>query len=153
MDQNLPHTISFLEKRIIMKSTLIILVLVTALPGCKKQTNAEENIVNFLTTGTWRITAHTYRNALGFTNSYDATPDCSKDNYYRFNKDGTEEINEGATKCNSTDPQTRFFQWKFLNQYNNKIEIAGWEYSFHKLDDARFEIITWFTVLMLRLPT
>ncbi len=127
------------------KNYATILILIFALPGCKKQTTSEENIVNFLTTGTWRIIAHTYRNAFGSTDLYATSVDCTKDDYFRFVKDGTEEINEGPSKCNSSNPQSHVSQWKFLNQYNNKIEIDGWDYSFHKLDDNKFEIITWFT--------
>jgi len=38
---------------------------------------------------------------------------CEKDNTITFKSDSTGTLNEGATKCNSTDPQTTSFKWWF----------------------------------------
>lgn len=40
---------------------------------------------------------------------------CQLDNTYTFKSDGTGTTDEGATKCNSTDPQTTPFTWVFKN--------------------------------------
>lgn len=49
-------------------------------------------------------------------------PACSKDNLITFNSDKTGKVDEGATKCNATDPQTRPFTWEFVN---NETEISS----------------------------
>lgn len=38
---------------------------------------------------------------------------CIKDNVITFKSDSTGTLNEGATKCNSTDPQNTAFNWWF----------------------------------------
>ena len=38
---------------------------------------------------------------------------CDKDNTITFKSDSTGVLNEGTTKCNSTDPQTTNFKWWF----------------------------------------
>jgi hypothetical protein len=38
---------------------------------------------------------------------------CEKDNVITFKSDSTGTLNEGTTKCNSTDPQTTSFKWWF----------------------------------------
>src|SRR5712675_410732 len=38
---------------------------------------------------------------------------CELDNLITFKVDGNGVIDEGATKCNSTDPQTTNFVWSF----------------------------------------
>jgi hypothetical protein len=42
-------------------------------------------------------------------------PDCSKDDFIIFNENGTFVNDEGATKCEPTDPQTENGTWVFLN--------------------------------------
>ncbi|MBK9570259.1 MAG: hypothetical protein IPO53_10325, partial [Chitinophagaceae bacterium] len=63
---------------------LIILVLITVIPSCKK--SVLETRTNNLTNGSWRLTAHVYSNAFGTTNVYAVLPDCRKDDYRRFTK-------------------------------------------------------------------
>jgi hypothetical protein len=41
--------------------------------------------------------------------------ECEADNTLTFKTDGTGVINEGATKCDSGDPQTVNFTWTFTN--------------------------------------
>ncbi len=121
------------------------LILLIAFPCCKKQSSELENRSNFLTTGTWRITASTLRTILGTTDVYATYADCRKDDYRHFNKDGTAELNEGLSKCNGTDPQSQLIQWKFLNNYGGKIEMNGATFTVVKLDNNTFEIQTPFT--------
>jgi len=40
---------------------------------------------------------------------------CFKDNTYQFKKDSTVIVDEGATKCNSSDPQTATFAWSMTS--------------------------------------
>jgi hypothetical protein len=40
---------------------------------------------------------------------------CFKDNTYQFKKDSTVVVDEGATKCNSADPQTATYSWSITS--------------------------------------
>jgi hypothetical protein len=40
---------------------------------------------------------------------------CFKDNTYQFRTDSTVVVDEGALKCNSSDPQTATFAWSISN--------------------------------------
>ena len=122
------------------KNCAAILFLLMALPCCKKQNTAEINKIDILTTGTWRLTAYKFYTVTGDYDAYSSYPDCRKDDYYRFNTDGTEEINEGPSKCNSTDPQSQILRWKFLNNNYSRIEINGVEYVVDRLEDNEFRI-------------
>ena len=73
---------------------------------------------------------------------YATYPDCRKDDYRHFNESGTVELNEGPSKCNSTDPQSQSMQWRFLNQYQTRIEINGEEYIIDRLENNEFRIAT-----------
>jgi hypothetical protein len=42
-------------------------------------------------------------------------PGCSADNTLTLSANGTGVINEGATKCNASDPQTSNVTWSFAN--------------------------------------
>jgi len=46
--------------------------------------------------------------------SYSDLDDCEKDDFTRFEKDGTALDDEGVTKCDAADPQTDPFTWLFL---------------------------------------
>lgn len=124
------------------KNHFSFLLLLIAFPCCKKQLTELENRTNILTTGTWRITASTLRTILGTSDVYATYPDCRKDDYRHFNNDGTAELNEGPSKCNGTDPQSRLIQWKFLNNYGGRIELNGSEYIVDRLENNTFKIST-----------
>ena len=116
-------------------------ILLVVLPCCKKQT-AEVNKMDIITAGTWQLTGYTAYEITGETDVYSTYTSCRKDDYLKFNKDGTAEINEGPTKCNSTDQQSQLIQWKFLDDSGHKIEINGVEYIIDTLDDNNFRIHT-----------
>jgi hypothetical protein len=40
---------------------------------------------------------------------------CEKDNFIKLTTTGTGTFDEGATKCDPTDPQTEPFNWNFTN--------------------------------------
>jgi hypothetical protein len=40
---------------------------------------------------------------------------CFKDNTYQFRTDSTVVVDEGAIKCNSSDPQTATYRWSISN--------------------------------------
>lgn len=99
-----------------MKKTLLILASVTLLfSACSKKddnngggvTGAASN----LTTGKWIITSSTsivqYPNPIGpkTIDLWATFTACQKDNQYIFNTNNTNTTDEGATRCNPSDPQ------------------------------------------------
>ena len=126
------------------KNVAAILFLLIALPSCKKETTPNVSKADILTAGTWRLTYMMVTTVTGDYDAYASYPDCRKDDFFRFNKDGTEEINEGPTKCNSADPQIQIKQWRFLNSYESRIEIDGEAYyvDWIKDDEFRFHSVT-----------
>ena len=108
----------------IMKNmkTLIFCSLVL-FAACKKDSSSV-NVEATLTTGKWQLSDAT----VGIPGSsltidvYDSIPACVRDNFYTFAADGTLTVDEGATKCNSGDPQTATANWKLLN---NNTQLQG----------------------------
>ena len=127
------------------KNVAAILFLLMALPSCKKETTPNVSKADILTAGTWRLTYLMVYAVSGDYDAYAGYPGCRKDDFFRFNKDGTEEINEGPTKCNSSDPQIQIKQWKFLNSYESRIEIDGVEYVVDWIKDDEFRFHTPYT--------
>jgi hypothetical protein len=64
-----------------------------------------------LTAKRWRLTAHNSSFNQTPTDEYAQLGACQQDNLLQFNPDQTIIIDEGATKCNSADPQTRVAMW------------------------------------------
>jgi hypothetical protein len=106
--------------------TLIALTLIiVVLAGCKKdeETQPKTN-TDLLIQHTWKTSALTVDpsipildnlgNIIGYTNDLWAQlPDCVKDNFYKYNADGTFVGDEGPTKCEPDDPQNATGTWVF----------------------------------------
>lgn len=80
-------------------------VLLSGLGSCKKSA-AEKSKAELLTQSAWKIVKGEEKTGAGAWTDYTGSlSPCEKDNNIVFRNTGTFEINEGATKCNSTDPQ------------------------------------------------
>lgn len=86
-----------------------------------------------LTAKNWRITAISAVatiTAEGFppaTTSFDAYAkliNCQRDNFAKYTVDKTIVVDEGATKCSTTDPQTQIFKW-LLNADETELTVSG----------------------------
>lgn len=92
----------------------IVLLLTSAfITACKKDsdnnTNTAKTKTELITSSTWK-----FDNAkLGTTDISGFFDDCEKDNTVTFASNGTGTIDEGATKCDDSDPQTTPFNWSF----------------------------------------
>ena len=98
-----------------MKTPLLkiaaILFLTVCFTACKKtpvhiKTNAE-----LITQSSWKFD-NAKVNGIDVSAFLQA---CQKDNLLVFVSGGTGTVDEGATKCNTGDPQTTAFTWSFLN--------------------------------------
>ena len=101
-----------------MKKQLILLATCLALaslflPACNKgdDSPAPKTKTQLVTQSTWRFSAAT----VGGTDVSSFLQACQKDNTLTFSTNGTGVMDEGATRCNGSDPQTNPFTWNFQN--------------------------------------
>ena len=99
------------------KLLLIAVVSVFAFYACKKDTVTKTDL---LTQHSWKQTGFT----LNGVSLYDSLDACEKDNIYTFSTSFTYKKDEGATKCNSTDPQTiESGNWAFTSS-ESKLSVV-----------------------------
>lgn len=84
------------------------MVLPLAFVACKKKdkNNPEPTKEEMLKSGKWKISKLNFSNTSGSQDLLGTMADCDKDNFYYFNADNSITKDEGATKCNSGDPQS-----------------------------------------------
>lgn len=105
-----------------MKSLRILAVVAVALlafSSCEED-EKPQNKTSILTSKNWKMTGQTVNpgfpigNGAVITDFYEQFyEDCDKDNTMKFNENGSYSEDEGATKCNSEDPQTIPGSWAF----------------------------------------
>jgi hypothetical protein len=97
--------------------------------ACKKSSPpaAASSDFSILVSGKWQLTAYSVAppGSSSSINAYSLLPSCFTDNYYIFNADSTLTIDEGATKCDASAPQTTVTgDWKLLA---NNTQLSGVE--------------------------
>lgn len=120
---------------------LIISIIILAVPACSKK---DKTITkkDLLTSGIWRATAvmsdddgdGTYE-----TNDFIGFEDCYTDNDWIFRTNGELELNEGATKCAPSDPQTFMTTWQLTNNETTLV-INLDTYSVEELNSSTLKI-------------
>jgi hypothetical protein len=108
-------------------SAVFLLIIWTA---CHKSNSSSNNNTNdpsartvLLTKASWKFdTSGADFNKDGIIDAGDNTLEpCFKDNTYQFNTDSTGTADNGALKCNVSDPQTFPFTWSFSNKGDSVI--------------------------------
>lgn len=102
--------------------------------SCKKDSDGEDvnptptvsQKTQLLTASKWVVQSITVNPAIDFgfgptTDLWSTAPGCSRDNFFTYQVTGDRVMDEGATKCTSTNPQTKTTKWKFLD---NETRIA-----------------------------
>jgi hypothetical protein len=109
-----------------MKKAFLLLGIVAVLGACKKNDESPatpSSRADLLTAKNWRLATVT-ATVGGFPLPNNLVlPDCNKDDFFKFNTDKTLIQDAGATKCNSTDPQTQAGTWA-LNTDESKLTIS-----------------------------
>lgn len=104
------------------------------LAGCSKKTEDPTPTTptlsakaTLLTTPKWRITAivsaATFNGQTTTNDSYATLRQCKRDDFGKFNADFSVVTDEGATRCTSTDPQTKTGSWS-LNAAETQLTIV-----------------------------
>jgi hypothetical protein len=130
------------------KITLIIaaLALIT-ISSCKKEEEAAKTNTDHLTTSPWKMSKMTINPGIDFGNGilvtdlYAFQEACSKDDTEKFNVGGTGVTNEGATKCDPTDPQTTPFAWAFASS-ESKLIFDGDTFNIATLNASTLNLTT-----------
>jgi hypothetical protein len=133
------------------KILILFLPLVMVFTGCKKKKeDGPPTKTELLNEKPW-----VYNNAGADTDNNgtidQAAPStylqpCTIDNSYIFNSNGTGTIDEGATKCSSTNPQTSPFSWSFsenetnINLQSTALFGLGGKFKVLTLTETAFEM-------------
>ena len=116
------------------KPVILLAAFVLSITACKKSDNSGSSSAKATTleTGKWRITSSSsvveYGAPIGnqTVDLYNTLSACQRDNLFIFNTDNTTTTDEGATKCNSGDPQqTVSGTWALLNGDTQLSIISG----------------------------
>ena len=99
---------------------LMLVGIELVIPSCKKSDPAPPDPAKILEGNSWRGTALTVTPALyGETDLYAFYEPCEKDDFLKFNASNILIHDNGATKCDASDPQTTPGTWS----YNNSSKI------------------------------
>ncbi|MBV4357075.1 hypothetical protein [Pinibacter aurantiacus] len=114
------------------KKAALVILSAAVIVGCKKDDNNNgSSKTQLITSGNWKVASDYYDPAVdwdgdGHTenevfNLYSA---CDKDDILIFKTDGSLTLEEGASKCDPSDPQViESTAWKFSN--NESILLVG----------------------------
>jgi hypothetical protein len=97
-----------------MKRTNVILmaaVIALSVAGCgkKKEVTKKDRLVE----RDWVLVSHVSNDGVKDTDEFALLTPCEKDNIDHYDIDGVFHYDEGATKCNTTDPQEAKGNWAF----------------------------------------
>ena len=114
-----------------MKHYVLSALLLVGLAGCsKKDDSAVLTPTDLLSAKNWRKSAQTTSTVYSTSSTpsvqdeYSSVQACRRDDFTKFNTDNTVTVDEGATRCYATDPQTRTYKWN-LNSVTTQLTLNG----------------------------
>ncbi|MDH7462279.1 lipocalin family protein [Chitinophagaceae bacterium 26-R-25] len=114
------------------KRAVLVILAVAVIVGCKKDDkNNGSSKTQLITSGNWKVTSDYYDPAVdwdgdGHTENevFSLYSACDKDDILVFKTDGSLTFDEGASKCDPSDPQViETTSWKFSN--NETVLLVG----------------------------
>lgn len=121
--------------------TIAVLFLFSLIVSSCKKKNDQKSKTTLLTQKEWLISKFEEKlNTSAYVDDFPNWTDCDKDDKYVFNTNNIVEVNEGATKCNTSDPQIiSTSAWAFtVNE--TKITMNGDTYTIDQLDETTLVI-------------
>jgi len=139
----------------ILKFTAFFLIAMAGFVSCKKDKDnnsiTAKTKTELLTTGSWKRTAlisspayDWYGNGVFDTDILNIMMPCEKDNTDTYKTNGIFETNEGATKCDPSDPQTWTLTWTFADNETKLIFDGTDEYILEELTAITLKFRTTF---------
>ena len=126
-------------------SSLVWIIVAITAGGCKRETlpmlPKPVTKTEMVCYSSWRMAAQGYdRNDDGIID-IDETPAfaCFLDNRTYFFEDGHGSFDQGPTKCNANQNQSRRFEWKFTDN-ETMIFVDGQHYKIVTLNETEFTI-------------
>lgn len=107
-------------RKTLLVSSFILTVVIAA---CSKSDSSSPSAASVLIAGKWQLTdvSILVPGSSLSVSIFDTIPPCVKDNFYTFASDSTVTVDEGATKCDASDPQTFSGNWSLLSN-NTKLK-------------------------------
>ena len=123
-------------EKAIFKITALALISSVSLISCKKENDDVSANTKLLTQQEWKLSKKEEKvNSDPFIDYLPSLMPCTQDDKYVFRTNNTYEINEGATKCNNSDPEIILTgTWQFT-QNETKIKIDAAESLINQLDN------------------
>jgi len=118
-------------KQVLIVPLFTFLGIVAVVAACKKSNSSDGSRTTLITKAAWKYDlSGVDLNKDGAIDLPDTTAlPCEKDNTYLFKKDSTGVADEGATKCDPTDPQSSNFNWSLKSNQTilvlSGISLAG----------------------------
>lgn len=108
------------------KITFSILTCLALFTACKKD-DKKTTSTTFTTIADkkWQLSAQTYVYMGTSFDGYSALATCQKDNLWTMKSDKTNEIDEGDSKCNASDPQTSVMGTWELRSGDKELYVKG----------------------------
>jgi hypothetical protein len=102
------------------KISVLTFLFAATLCSCKKdkEVSKQEHLQN----GKWKLTKFSLS---GMGDMLGELNDCQKDNLYIFESSKVITVDEGATKCRATDPQTNIDGSWYLSDNDQNLNISG----------------------------
>jgi len=124
-------------EKAIFKITALALISSVNLISCKKENNDVSAKTKLLTQQDWKLSKKEEKvNSDPFIDYLPSLMSCTQDDKYIFRTNNSYEINEGATKCNNSDPEIILTgTWQFT-QNETKIKIDAAESLINQLDNS-----------------
>ncbi len=129
---------------------ILLVAFMLSVAGCKKK-DATKTKMDLITAHSWVTTAVTIDpsmpivdngNIIGYiTDLWAQTPDCLKDDFRTYKSDLTVVSDEGANKCNPSDPQNTTGTWLFNSDQTivtETIDGSTTSYDILQLDDNTY---------------
>jgi len=119
------------------------LILSSFFVACKKKEDkpaTAQTKTQLLTANNWTMTAFVVSTpGEADENMFGLIPNCTKDDFIKFNTNFTVVTDEGATKCAPTDPQTETDIWSF-GPSESTIIIDGDSQKIENLDATQLKV-------------
>lgn len=131
-----------MTQKIPLAALLLVIASAAATFSCKKNKNdsTAKTKTELITSGSWKRTALVSTPAYDWNVNGVSNTDvlsimflCEKDNFETYKTNGVVETNEGATKCNPSDPQTWAVSWAFADNETKLIWDGYDEYTLIEL--------------------